>query len=41
MFQKNILNYFVRGLTKTSNKKKYYINNSILYNKHMINIKKK
>lgn len=38
MFQKNILNYFVRGLTKTSNKKKYYINNSMLYNKNINNI---
>mgnify|MGYP001283378332 CR=1 FL=1 len=29
---------FVRGLAKTSNKKNFYINNSMLYNKHLKHI---
>ena len=37
MFQNFFLTSFVRGLAKTSNKKSFFINNSILYNKNINN----
>ena len=38
-FQTFYFTSFVRGLAKTSNKKNFYINNSMLYNKHLKHIK--
>lgn len=35
MFQNFFFRYFLRGLTKSSNDKNLYINNSMLYNKNL------
>lgn len=35
MFQNFFFRYFLRGLTKSTNNKNLYINNSMLYNKNL------
>jgi hypothetical protein len=35
MFQNFFFRYFIRGLTKSTNNKNLYINNSMLYNKNL------
>lgn len=37
MFKKFFFLTFIREMTKTTNKKKFYINNSMLYNKNINN----
>jgi hypothetical protein len=37
MFQSRFFTYFIRKLVKTTNKKNFFINNSMLYNKTINN----